>query len=197
MTNEEEPTCIKAWEIRARRRKDYHGGGAPAPEIVVTDGEEIQMAPQHIVFFWKNVQRGAGDECWEWKGSCWDNGYGRIMVGKKRRKAHRISFLIRNGYLSSDKVICHKCDNPGCVNPDHLFEGTSADNSKDRFNKGRSTHGIRNGRAVLNEDSVLAIRKTPPVGRAGCKILASSLGVGATTIYNVISKNTWKRITTK
>lgn len=75
--------------------------------------------------------------CWEWTGSKTDRGYGKIIVEKKQCKAHRVSWVIYNGEIPNDLHVCHHCDNPGCVNPVHLFLGTNNDNIQDKVKKGR------------------------------------------------------------
>jgi len=78
--------------------------------------------------------------CWEWSASKHRQGYGRIRLGKKEGKtvqAHRVSYELFIGEIPSEKLVCHRCDNPSCVNPDHLFLGTHKDNMIDKYKKGR------------------------------------------------------------
>lgn len=93
--------------------------------------------------FWARVQRAEGDACWLWLGVKDRKGYGRITLGTKNLKAHRVSFELANGRLDDGMLICHRCDNPSCVRPDHLFAGTASDNMRDAVRKGRLA-GIRN-----------------------------------------------------
>lgn len=81
-------------------------------------------------------------ECWEWIGNKNSLGYGMIWYEGKNIRSHRVSYFIKNGEFNDKLFVCHKCDNPKCVNPEHLFLGTSKDNMRDMIKKGRSRSGI-------------------------------------------------------
>ncbi len=103
--------------------------------------------------------------CWLWTGCCDKQGYGRINAGGKHGHslfAHRVSWQIFNGDIPSEMCVCHSCDNPRCVNPDHLFIGTHSDNMKDCESKHRRRHGFNkgevNGQCKLSDMDVAYIR---------------------------------------
>lgn len=82
------------------------------------------------------------DSCWIWKAArVMGQGYGMIKVGTKTYRAHRLSYELFKGEIPSGMYICHTCDNPPCVNPDHLFLGTASDNNRDKMEKGRFCNG--------------------------------------------------------
>jgi hypothetical protein len=93
--------------------------------------------------FWSKVEKGP--ECWEWKAGASSHGYGGFKVAGQLLRAHRVAWELTYGPIPEGMVVCHRCDNPSCVRPDHLFIGTVADNNRDRSAKGRSAYGERNG----------------------------------------------------
>lgn len=101
--------------------------------------------------FWAKVDKRGPDECWPWLGGTSD-GYGVIGVGRRAegvKRATHIAWTLEHGVPLPDGMdALHKCDNPPCVNPKHLFPGTQADNVKDMLAKGRHSHGRRHGKAI-------------------------------------------------
>lgn len=150
--------------------------------------------------FWDNVQKADGDACWLWTGPLskpWR--YGMFSYApRKNMSAHRWIYMHLHGPLPSRIKVCHTCDNPQCVRPDHLFEGTHSDNMKDCAAKGRMNYqidptiiqGENNGQARLTADDVRAIRAS----NESMAALAIRYGVGHTTIRHIIQRDTWKHI---
>lgn len=135
------------------------------------------------------------DSCWVWVGSLDGEGYGRIMFEGKRWKAHRLAWTLTNGPIAPEMKILHRCDNPPCINPDHCFLGTQADNVRDMESKGRGhrtgAHGERNSQAVLAAEQVREIRNL--TGISGRQI-AFRYGVSPMTISRILNRQLWKEI---
>lgn len=130
--------------------------------------------------------------CWTWSGSTDSFGYGRLYVNGRGFAAHRFSWLFHKGEIPAGYVICHHCDNPSCVNPDHLFCGTTADNNFDRSVKLRSHRptGARHNQRKLTPEQVEAIR----ADSRSCSKLGREYGVGADAISRIRRNLTWRHV---
>ena len=147
--------------------------------------------------------------CWLWTGYVDKDGYGIFCTGSKQSKtqrnikAHRLAFELFCGPIPDEKLVCHKCDNPSCVNPEHLFTGTPADNVADMVRKGRRRDGgkahpgDKNGNAKLTASDVAFIRKAHIAnsrkGPNSTSFLASKFGVGSSAIQRIAFERSWKK----
>lgn len=144
--------------------------------------------------FWSKVVRWQGS-CWDWSGSKHHQGYGLLHVRGKTVKAHRVSYRIHNGAIPAGMCVLHACDNTSCVNPEHLFLGTQADNVADMVAKGRARtkprYGEDNPMARLNWRTVRKIRK---LAAAGVKQIELSRRFGASpmAVSRVVRNLSWK-----
>jgi hypothetical protein len=137
--------------------------------------------------FFKRVDQ-SGD-CWLWTGAK-SQGYGVLNVRDGSRLAHRISYELHRGVIPRGFHVCHHCDTPSCVNPDHLFLGTRFDNMRDAALKGRMHPGERHGRAKLSNANVADIRAALSAGTKQSHI-AKDFGVHKTTISDIATGRCW------
>lgn len=128
--------------------------------------------------------------CWLWLGSVDRRGYGYFKVKPKTAKAHRFSYEFHNSEIPLGMFVCHRCDVPGCVNPDHLFLGTALDNAQDRNTKGRQMKGVKSHSAKISDNNVIDIR----ADSRHVSEIAIQYGVSETQIYRIKNQSRWKHI---
>lgn len=142
-------------------------------------------------------QRDPVTGCWQWQMSTNHNGYGRFKVGAGVERAHRVSYHIHKGPIPEGMIVCHACDNPGCVNPDHLWLGSNADNSADMLRKGRHRTapqaGEMNNRATLTEAQAREVISLIAAGLSN-KAIATRYGVTHSSVSNIRRGKTWTRL---
>lgn len=154
------------------------------------------MSERERTRFWGKVDRRGDDECWPWKASTFANsrGYGQHKMSGKNRPAHRVAWEMTFGAIPQHDsyhgwCVCHRCDNPRCCNPAHLFLGTTQENTADRHRKGRDARvcGSDSVHAKLTPEDVLSIRAS---SERHC-VLARRHGVAESTIRKVRQSETW------
>lgn len=184
-------TCPVCGEPRTARGKTCGKRECIAERI--KGRERVYVVRPLAERFWEKVDVRGADECWEWRGARVRHGYGRIgTVGREIDGAHRVSYRLHVGPIPAGMSVCHRCDNPPCVNPRHLFVGTQQDNWADMRAKGRGAdpphrRGHDNNTSKLTDQDVLAIRAS----QEGTASLARSYGVATSTIKRVRNGRTW------
>lgn len=123
------------------------------------------------------------DGCWEWLGKKNNKGYGMFRFGPRMVLAHRFSYEIARDAIPKGKWALHTCDNRACVNPDHLFLGTHADNMRDMHSKGR-------GRSILDPAKAAEIKRRRGIGEKRT-LLAAEFGVSVSSIKNIMMGRCW------
>lgn len=170
----------RADEARFCSRKCFykHGSGV-APRT------EIEKRSKFLTGFDTPVGK-----CWEWKLHRDANGYGITVRVNGSRLAHRAALYFKLGKLPKDQCVLHRCDNPPCVNPDHLFIGSHLDNMLDMKSKNRNEKGQRRYNAKLKDSDIPKIRED---GRSHSKI-AATFGVTRTIITNIKNRKSWQHV---
>lgn len=156
-------------------------------------------------WFWQGAEKPTVG-CWEWQRSKW-RGYGKLKFEGRSWYAHRLAHFLSRGYVHDGLDVMHKCDNPGCIRPDHLVQGTEKDNAADMVAKGRVARGDRhnsrtrpetvprgetNGSAKLTDEDVLWIRSLAHL--AGPRQLGRAFGVDHKTICRVLNGTGWRHV---
>jgi len=140
--------------------------------------------------FWSKVDKSGGeDACWIWMGYT-GIGYGQILWGKRQIVSHRIAWTLTYGDIPNDLLVLHKCDNPPCVNPKHLFLGTNQDNVDDKMRKGRyhAVYGEKHGKHKLTDLQVSEVRQRYSSGKENQYDLAKIYKVSQVQIGNIVRR---------
>jgi hypothetical protein len=153
---------------------------------------------KRILKFWQRVKILGLLDCWEWQGGRDGFGYGKVQdFDGKTERTHRFVWKLTYGSIPTGKHILHKCDNPSCCNPNHLYVGTHQDNMRDRTERGRSGRwgrkGVENPQSKLNDDKVRSIRALLEQGLTQREI-ASKYDVDASAISQINRGVAWKHV---
>lgn len=146
--------------------------------------------------FWANVDKGG--DCWLWTAGKSKAGYGQIRHRNKVAYAHRLSYEMAFGPIPPRLHVCHRCDTPACVRPDHLFAGTALQNITDCIAKGRARNvgpkGERAPAAKLTVELVKEARRLYANGGIGLTSLAPMFGVSVSAIHAVVTRKSWSHV---
>jgi hypothetical protein len=155
--------------------------------------------------FWSKVSKSDG--CWTWTASKSARGYGYSHKDGRTIKAHRASWELHFGPVPPGMFVCHQCDVPSCVRPDHLFIGTTQDNTADKVSKGRQARGgaiseaVKNRalgekhpRASIAKEKVLEIRRLWGSGHRNQSEIARSTGTTPNVVYGIVRGVSWKHV---
>lgn len=133
------------------------------------------------------------NECWEWQGMKSERGYGRVKIEGKRISAHRIAYMLCYGAFDDNLYVCHRCDNPSCCNPNHLFLATTQENTADKIFKNRQIKGTQVNTSKFTEKDIKIIRELGKQGQSTSTI-ARQYGVTPKAIRDIVLRLTWKHI---
>ncbi len=146
--------------------------------------------------FWSRVELREPNQCWHWRGGC-DKGYGRFYsrhLGGYVR-AHRAAWILTHGPLSAGIVVCHDCDTPACVNPKHLFIGSSKDNVDDAMAKGRMKNyrGEKHINSKLTRFEVVEVRRLC-AAKVDQRLIGRMFRIGQATVSDIYKRRSWAHI---
>ncbi len=155
--------------------------------------------PERIERFWSHVDKGPHPKgCWIWTASVTGSlGYGQFGIGNANMiRAHRFAWLLTRGKIPAGLGVLHECDNPRCVNPDHLWLGTSQQNVKDMDEKRRrrAPKGISHWQHKLDDEKVREIRKLYSTGKFSQRALANRYGVIQQLVSLVVRREGWRHV---
>ena len=149
------------------------------------------LTPKQIERFWSKVDQRGHDECWEWQRGCFSNGYGLVSLYPHGNfLAHRVAYALGHGHAPGQLLVCHRCDNPRCCNPAHLFLGTCADNLADMRAKRRGQIGETNSQAKLTASIVRAILASDE----SQYVLGDRYGIEQSTVSSIRRGKTWGHV---
>jgi hypothetical protein len=161
----------------------------------------VDMAATHddaerVDAFWARTIPEPMSGCFLWMGELTTNGYGHVIVSMRPRRrvgAHRMAYALVHGPVPAGLDVCHRCDNRACVNPDHLFAGTRAENLGDMVRKGRSAKGEDHSQVVMTEALVREARDLASQGMRHREI-GQHLGIHPGTIRSAVLRQSWRHI---
>lgn len=168
--------------------------------------QDVNYTPADFRRFWSKFTIAEG--CWEWTGCKDRKGYGQFCFMGKHQRAHRVSYMIFKSYIPAGLLVCHDCDNPGCVNPKHLLLGTPADNSGHMVLRNRQALGNKNGTRTFPESIPWGERRSGKLTNAQAqeirilaaerktsqRVIAALFNVHQSIISRILNRRTWQRL---
>jgi len=176
-----------------------HEIGTPRKFI---QGHATRLRPKNnpVTRFWETVNKNGSipehcpelGNCWEWTGSCFVcGGYGSFHIGNGSIRAHRFSWELNNDKIQNGLWVLHKCDNPKCVNPTHLFLGTPKENTRDMINKNRSARGEKGGMHKITNEQAEYIRERYAQGGITQLELGRQMGIDQAQISRIVNRKSF------
>lgn len=152
-----------------------------------------EYSSKSLANFSKKFVRSNG--CWLWNGGKNRDGYGQVRLKGRTEYAHRISWVIHNGPIPKGMCVCHQCDNPLCVRPDHLFLGTHAENMADMIAKNHVArfHGKEDTHTKLAKKDIRRMREQYLFG-ADRKDISLVFNVSISSVYAIVGRRTWRHV---
>lgn len=187
--------CGRSYTV-AQLQRQYPGGACSRACLAQLGSTALAKRYRETALerFFARVSPEPTTGCWLWTGTVTTGGYGKF----DQRRAHRVSLEIATGKaIPAGLDVCHRCDFPPCVNPDHLFLGTAKDNMQDAARKGRAKKapqpGMENGRAILTDQLVLELRRLYAAGHSSVE-LATRFGLGRVAVYRAATGRSWRHL---
>lgn len=166
-------------------------------DVVHIDGDKannailnLRLKPSDVERFTGLVRYAKADSCWEFAGALNSDGYGSFGMGGKVIGSHRAAWIFAKGKIPAGKHVLHRCDNPSCCNPNHLFLGSHIDNMRDRRAKDRIPRGECAGNAKLTEAQVREIRSASGAQRA----IGRRYGISGPQVHMIRSRKSWAHV---
>lgn len=145
---------------------------------------------EQVKRFWSKVDKNGANGCWNWQGWKDRQGYGHAIIKRRKVKAHRFSWMIYNAVIPAGLCVLHKCDNPSCVNPEHLFLGTRKDNAVDKMNKGRCLYGEKHCLVKITEEQAMSILSDPRSNYA----IGKEYGISNQQVSRIKTGKRWRHL---
>lgn len=181
---------LKEVSLEKLRSGDTQSCGCASSRLTLGKRKGERLLEQGPIAYLEKHSFALPNGCIEWTGSRTSRGYGAAHFAGRYQSAHRLSYTAHKGEIEKGKFVCHSCDNPACINPDHLWLGSQQDNMSDKVSKKRHSHGEVHGMHKLSEAQV----KTILVGDKSANELAETFGISSDHIGAIRKGIAWKHL---